>query len=62
MAPFSSPHVSVIPRSESINKYYGSSLVAYVGETWTNKVLPKLRERSQGREQDVDISWLFSKI
>ncbi|KIJ63026.1 hypothetical protein HYDPIDRAFT_113541 [Hydnomerulius pinastri MD-312] len=54
MAPVSSPHVSVIPKEESINKYYGSSLAPYVGETWANKVLPKLRERSQGREQDID--------
>ncbi|KIJ63017.1 hypothetical protein HYDPIDRAFT_113523 [Hydnomerulius pinastri MD-312] len=49
MAPVPNPHVSVIPKDEVDNTSYEARSIIYVGETWAKKVLPKLRERSQGQ-------------
>ncbi|KIJ11927.1 hypothetical protein PAXINDRAFT_101493 [Paxillus involutus ATCC 200175] len=53
MAPIAHPWVSVTPEGEETvaERYFvwrESGLLVYVGETWVNKVLPKLQNKSQG--------------
>ncbi|KAF8835567.1 hypothetical protein BDN67DRAFT_1072354 [Paxillus ammoniavirescens] len=53
MAPIAHPWVSVTPEGEETvaERYFpwrDSGSLLYVGETWANKVLPKLQNKSQG--------------